>query len=378
MCSCPGRSQRLPPPHEPHSGNSKPDALALVQPGVITGQLQAKVRELGLYYPPDPASAEESSLGGNIATNAGGPRCLKYGVTRNYIMGLEIVLADGSIVRTGGRTHKNKLGFNLTDLFIGSEGMLGIVTEATLRLIPHPPARALTLASFAQATDAARAVQTILDAGFLPCALEVADSFTLAAARNYTQNVPPGNALLMVEIDGQAASVRSEQQQLLKLLKKNAALTLQSSHLPQGIEKLWAVRKAFSYSLRATGLTKLNEDVVVPRGKLLQLFQLSASLEKKYGVSVAAFGHAGDGNIHVNLMVPPAEADAPRTRQALDALFQKVIALGGTITGEHGVGLAKKPWWNQATTPALRDLHQRIKHSLDPFSLLNPGKFLDP
>jgi glycolate oxidase len=356
---------------------SREDGLAIVEPGVITGKLQSLVQKKGLYYPPDPASAAESSIGGNIATNAGGPRCLKYGVTRNYVMGLQVVLANGQLVQTGGRTHKNKLGFNLTDLFIGSEGMLGIITQATLRLLPHPPARALTVVSFSKATEAALAVQTILASGFLPSALEVADSFTLAAARKYTGHVPPGEALLMIELDGQAQSVQLEQKKIVALLQKLRALSIQSSHDPKGIEKLWAVRKSFSYSLRATGLTKLNEDVVVPRGQLLKLFQFSKQLAKKYGIEVASFGHAGDGNIHVNLMVPASEAASANTQAALDALFRQVLAWGGTITGEHGVGLAKKPWWKQATSSELRDLHLGIKNALDPQHLLNPGKFLD-
>lgn len=356
---------------------SKEDSLAVVQPGVITGEIQSRVRSQGLYYPPDPASAEESSIGGNIATNAGGPRCLKYGVTRNYVMGLQVVLANGELVHVGGRTQKNKLGFNLTDLFLGSEGMLGIVTQATLRLIPHPPARALIVASFANPTQAAAAVQKILGSGFLPCALEIADAFTLAAARKYTRNVPPGEALLMVEIDGQAESIRSELRKIIQLLKELSSLSIQSSCKPEGIEKLWAVRKAFSYSLRATGLTKLNEDVVVPRGKLLSLFAFSKTLQKKYGIQVASFGHAGDGNIHVNLMVPPEEAASPNTSAALNALFRQVLDWGGTITGEHGVGLAKKPWWIAATTPGLRSLHKTVKKALDPLGLLNPGKFLE-
>lgn len=356
---------------------SPEDGLAVVQPGVITGKIQALVKNKKLYYPPDPASAAESSIGGNIATNAGGPRCVKYGVTRNYILGLTVVLANGDAVKVGGRTHKNKLGFNLTDLFIGSEGMLGIVTEATLRLIPHPPAQALVIASFAQAPEAATAVQKILAAGFLPSALEVADGNTLAAARKHSSHVPKGNALLIIEIDGQLNSVRSEKTSIIKLLYQLKALHVQSAHEPLGIEKIWAVRKAFSASLRASGLTKLNEDVVVPRGKLAKLFKLSLSLQKKYEINFACFGHAGDGNIHVNLMVPASEVSSANTQAALNELFQHVLAWGGTITGEHGVGLAKKPWWNAATTPELRNLHHTIKNALDPLSLLNPGKFLD-
>lgn len=356
---------------------SAPDALAVVEPGVITGTLQQEVEKQGLYYPPDPASLNESSIGGNIATNAGGPRCLKYGVTRSYVMGLEVVLADGLRVQVGGRTHKNKLGFELTGLFVGSEGMLGLVTQATLRLIPKPPARATVVATFRTARQAADAVARIQQAGFLPCALEVADSLTLQAARKYTSNTPPGNAFLLVEIDGQPGAVRSDLRELTKVLESCRPVKIIPARTEAAIEKLWNMRRDFSYSLRATGLKKLNEDVVVPRGRLVDLFQFTTRLQKETGIRVAAFGHAGDGNIHVNLMLPTEEADTPRARQALDRLFAQVIEWKGTLTGEHGVGLAKKPWWNLAVPKELNTLHLTIKQSLDPDNRLNPGKFLD-
>jgi len=356
---------------------SAADGVAVVEPGVITGDLQTAVKKLGLFYPPDPASAGESSIGGNIATNAGGPRCLKYGVTRNYVLGLEVVLAHGDLVRLGGRTHKNKLGFNLTDLFTGSEGMLGLVTQATLRLIPHPPARSIVVASFAKAPHAAAAVRAIQKAGILPSVLEVADKFTLQAARRLNPDTPDGEALILVEIDGQSASVRSETRQLAALLKSCRALSVQFAGDGPRAEKLWDIRRGFSYSLKATGLTKLNEDVVVPRGKLVALFNFAGTLQKKYGLQVACFGHAGDGNIHVNLMVEPARAHSRENRRALDDLFAQVLKWKGSITGEHGVGLAKKPWWRDATSPELRRLHQAVKSALDPKHLLNPGKFLD-
>ncbi|MDR1145922.1 MAG: FAD-binding protein [Verrucomicrobiales bacterium] len=352
------------------------DCVAVVEPGVITRDLQDAVKKLGLFYPPDPASAKESSIGGNLATNAGGPRCLKYGVTRNYALGLDVVLADGRLVRCGGRTHKNKLGFNLTDLFIGSEGMLGVIVSATLRLIPLPPAHAVLVANFARAPQAAAAVNAIISAGFLPSALEVADPFTLAAARAYRPGAPAGDALLLVEIDGQKKSVAGEAAALGKILHRCGALTVQTALTDAAAEKLWDLRRDFSYALKATGLTKLNEDVVVPRGRLVDLFNFAGQLQKKFTVSVACFGHAGDGNIHVNLMVPTDRADAANNRRALDALFKQILAWRGSITGEHGVGLAKKPWWPLAADRDLRVLHQTIKHALDPHGILNPGKFL--
>jgi len=356
------------------------DGVAVVEPGVITGELQLQARLCRLFYPPDPASLKNSSIGGNIATNAGGPRCLKYGVTRHYVLGLEVVLADGTIVRVGGRTHKNKTGFDLVGLFVGSEGMLGIVTEAILRLLPLPPSRASISASFATVEDAAAAVQKILLEGFLPSALEIADHFTLEAARRHLGHeiVPKGEAHLLVDLDGHEASVRSEIETLGALIDSLGALTLQSAFGEQACEKLWDLRRGFSESLKATGLTKLNEDVVVPRGKLVELMKFTGDLQAKYGFPVACFGHAGDGNIHVNVMVAdPTRAEVRESMErALDDLFSFVIACGGAITGEHGIGLAKKRWWPQAISQESLQLHQAIKRALDPAGILNPGKFL--
>ena len=356
------------------------DGVAVVEPGVITGDLQREARNHRLFYPPDPASLKNSSIGGNIATNAGGPRCLKYGVTRQYVLGLEVVLADGTIVRVGGRTHKNKTGFDLVGLFVGSEGMLGIVTEAILRLLPLPPARASISASFPTVEDAAAAVQMILLRGFLPSALEIADRFTLEAARRHLgrEILPDGNAHLLVDLDGHEASVRSEMEALSAIIKSLGALTLQSAFGDQACESLWDLRRGFSESLKATGLTKLNEDVTVPRGKLVQLMKFAGDLQAKYGFPVACFGHAGDGNIHVNVMVAdPARAEVRQNMErVLDDLFGFVIASGGAITGEHGIGLAKKRWWPQAVSPESLLLHQTVKRALDPAGILNPGKFL--
>ena len=357
------------------------DGVAVVEPGVITGELQAAVRKLGLFYPPDPASLKECSIGGNIATNAGGPRCLKYGVTRSYVLGLEVVLADGRVLRCGGRTHKNKQGFDLAGLFVGSEGLLGIVTEATLRLLPHPPARATLAASFRSFREAADAVQKIFAAGFLPCALEIADPFTLQSAREFLgREIAPGaKSLVLVELDGQAESVKGECAALARLLGKIDAIRVLTAFGDEDCEKLWGLRRAYSASLKATGLTKLNEDVVVPRGKLVELAEFGERLAKKYGYPVACFGHAGDGNIHVNIMAKNYHEDRKVKAQvdrALDELFTWVLKAGGVITGEHGIGLAKKPWWKQAVDKVGRDTHTALKAALDPKGILNPGKFV--
>ncbi len=356
------------------------DGVAVVEPGVITGHLQAEVRKLGWFYPPDPASLKECSLGGNVATNAGGPRCLKYGVTRHYVLGLEAVLADGSIVKAGGRCHKNKTGFDLVGLMVGSEGMLGVVTQATLRIIPHPPMRAMLSAGFGSFTEAANAVQRILGSGFLPSALEIADKFTLRAAREYLGEsvTPQGEAHLLVEIDGQPESVKGELQQLAALVRGLGCICLEEALGEEACEVFWKLRREFSYSLRNTGLIKLNEDIVVPRSRLVDLVDFAEKLQGEFGFPVASFGHAGDGNIHVNIMVPTMDDPAIRERaeEALDRLFHQIIDWNGAITGEHGIGIAKKRWWQDAVPPAAHQAHLRLKAALDPNGILNPGKFL--
>jgi glycolate oxidase len=357
------------------------DAVAIVEPGVFTGDLKAAVRAQKLFYPPDPASMKDCTIGGNVATNAGGPRCLKYGVTRNYVIGLEVVLANGDVLRSGGRVHKNKTGFDLIGLFVGSEGMLGVVTEITLRLLPLPPGRATLSAAFATAGQAAEAVQAIFAAGFLPSSLEIADHVTLEAARRDLGKmiVPEGNAHLLVDLDGQEESVLSESAAIRDLLVKRKPNALEVATGEADCEKLWALRRQFSISLRATGLTKLNEDVVVPRSRLVDLMEFAESLQTKHEFPIACFGHAGDGNIHVNIMADRYNRDPAvreKVERALDDLFEQVLAWGGVITGEHGIGLAKKRWWPEATSTVVRDMHRRLKQILDPDGILNPGKFL--
>jgi len=358
------------------------DAVAIVEPGVITGNLKAAARAQKLFYPPDPASMKDCSIGGNIATNAGGPRCLKYGVTRNYVLGLEVVLANGDVLRTGGRVHKNKTGFDLIGLFVGSEGMLGIATEITLRLLPLPPAQCTLSAAFAKMSEAAGAVQEIFAKGFLPASLEIADGFTLEAARKDLGEalVPPGNAHLLVDLDGQEESVRNEAAAIRKLLAHKKPNALETATGEENCEKLWALRRQFSNSLRATGLTKLNEDIVVPRSRIVDLIEFAERLSAYSGFPIACFGHAGDGNIHINIMADRYNRDSgvrEKVGRALDDLFAQVLAWGGVITGEHGVGLAKKRWWPDATSEPVRELHRKLKKVLDPNGILNPGKFVD-
>ncbi len=357
------------------------DALAVVEPGVITADLQRAAREQKLFYPPDPASLEHCTIGGNVATNAGGPRCLKYGVTRNYIIGLEVVLAGGDVLRTGGRVHKNKTGFDLIGLFVGSEGMLGIATEITAKLLPLPPARATLSASFANMAQTAAMVQEIFARGFLPSSLEIADKFTLEAARSDSgaSDVPPGSAHLLIDLDGQPETVAVEMKALRELVVSRKPAAVEVATLESDCEKLWALRREFSNSLRATGLTKLNQDIVVPRSRLVDLVKFAESLSARSGFPIACFGHAGDGNIHVNIMADRYNREAGvrgKVQDALDQLFAQVLAWGGVITGEHGIGLAKKRWWTEATSDVSREVHQAIKRVLDPNRILNPGKFL--
>jgi glycolate oxidase len=358
------------------------DAIAVVEPGVITADLKASARARKLFYPPDPASMKDCSIGGNVATNAGGPRCLKYGVTRNYVTGLEVVLANGEVLRVGGRVHKNKTGFDLIGLFVGSEGMLGVVTEIMLRLLPLPPARATLSAAFATMSQAAAAVQEIFANGFLPSSLEIADSFTLEAARKDLGKtiVPAGSAHLLVDLDGQPESVRSEAESIRQLLVSKKASALEIAIGEEDCEKLWALRRQFSNSLRATGLTKLNEDVVVPRSRVVDLVEFAEKLSARSGFPIACFGHAGDGNIHVNIMADRYNREVAvreKVEHALDELFAQILAWGGVITGEHGIGLAKKRWWPEATSEVNRELHRKLKQVLDPNDILNPGKFVD-
>ena len=356
------------------------DFIAVVEPGVITQKLQQLAEQKGMFYPPDPASRADCTLGGNVATNAGGPRCLKYGVTRDYILGLEVVLADGTVAVLGGRTHKNKTGFDLARFFVGSEGLLGVVTEITVKLLPLPPATAALSIGFPSMRDASRAISGIFAAGLLPSALEIADAFTLEAVRKkFGADLLPGaRAHLLVGLDGQEKSVRSELLDLQKIVRRYQPLFAVPARGPKACDELWQLRREFSFALRDTGLVKMNEDIVVPRSRLEDLFHFTARLQRKHRIPIACFGHAGDGNIHVNLMIDRAKAgEMERSEGILDELFRQVLAWKGVITGEHGIGLAKKPWWPLAASPAVRELHRKIKSALDPAGILNPGKFLD-
>ena len=352
--------------------------LAIVEPNVITGDLQRAVEKVGLFYPPDPASLEMSSIGGNVAECAGGPRAFKYGTTRRYVLALEAVLPTGEIVATGSKAVKNVVGYDLTQLLVGSEGTLAIVTRVTLRLIPKPPARATLLALFADIRPAVDAVSALIQRRVVPAALELVDADSLSAIRDHLQQevVPPGTgAVLIVESDGMQAAVDEEIDRVADACRDAGAMRVSLAANDEDRDRLWNVRRLLSGALKATGLLKINHDVVVPRGRVPELFAVIANLRQTHQLRIAAFGHAGDGNIHVNLMVDRRDASQrARAKEAERALFEQVVALEGSISGEHGIGFAKAQYIGIELSPEEIALMKRVKTAFDPNGILNPGK----
>lgn len=350
--------------------------LARVQPNVITGDLQEAVERVGLFYPPDPASLKESAIGGNVAECAGGPRAFKYGTTRRYVLGLEAVLPTGEIIRTGSKAVKNVVGYDLTQLLVGSEGTLAIFTEIMLRLVPLPPARTALRASFATIEDAVEAVGKLIRARSVPAALELIDAECLAAVSAYTGTplAPAGTgAALVIEVDGVA--VTDEMALVEMACRRAGALEVQRARTDAEWNEVWRLRRELSASLKLISPARINHDVVVPRGRIPELFRLIAQLRARSGMRIPCFGHAGDGNIHVNLMLDPGESrESPRAREAERALFEGVVALEGSISGEHGIGFSKAPYLGLELSVAEIALMKRIKVAFDPHGILNPGK----
>jgi glycolate oxidase len=352
--------------------------LAVVQPAVITGELQAAVESRGLFYPPDPQSLKESSIGGNVAECAGGPRAFKYGVTKRYVLALEAVLPTGEIVRTGSKAVKNVVGYDLTQLLVGSEGTLAIITEITLRLVPKPPAVATLRACFGDVTSAVRAVTELLRRRVVPVTLELMDADSLQAVVDYVGErlAPEGTgALLLLEVDGFPEAVEAEAQRLEDACRAAGAIEVLRAANDAERSALWRVRRETSYALRTIAGLKLNNDVVVPRGRVPELIALVERLRRAHRLRIPCFGHAGDGNIHVNIMVSPEDADeVARARQAVSELFEGVVALEGSISGEHGIGFAKAPYIGLELSPDVIALSKRVKAAFDPHGILNPGK----
>jgi glycolate oxidase len=356
--------------------------LAVVQPNVITGHLQRATEEVGLLYPPDPASLDRSALGGNIAECAGGPRAFKYGTTRRYVLGLEAVLPTGEVVHTGSKAVKNVVGYDLTQLLVGSEGTLAIITQIILRLVPKPSARATLLGMFADIPAAVTAVTALIGLRVVPAAIELVDASSLQAVQGYLGHkiVPHGvDTLLIVEVDGTRNAVDEEISLVERACRESAAMSVVRADTDSEREQLWAVRRQLSLALKATGLLKINHDVVVPRGRVPQLFEAVAVLKREHRLRIACFGHAGDGNIHVNIMVDPDDREElAHAHEAERELFERVVMLEGSISGEHGIGFAKAKYLGIELSRDEIALMQRIKIAFDPNGILNPGKIFPP
>jgi len=350
------------------------------QAGVITARLDEVAAEHGLFYPPDPGSLRISTIGGNVAENSGGLRGLKYGVTRDYVMGLELVLPDGKVVTLGNGCVKDVAGYSMKDLFIGSEGTLGIVTEVLLKLLPRPPARRTMLATYARMEDAAETVSSIIAARIIPCTLEFLDRMTIGCAEDYVGIGLPTDceAILLMETDGHPAAVEDEAARMAEIARSHGARDVLVAQDEQEARKLASARRSAFSALARMRPTTILEDVTVPRSALAEMVSFIAATATRHGLMVGTFGHMGDGNLHPTFLTDERDTEEMRrVHLALEEIVGKTLSLGGTITGEHGVGLAKKPWLKQQLGEASYDLMRMVKHALDPHDRLNPGKIFD-
>ncbi len=354
------------------------NTCAVVEAGVINGEFQARVEAEGLFYPPDPSSLAQCTLGGNIACCSGGPRCLKYGVTKDYVQGLTIVLASGEVLEWGGKLHKNVTGYNLAQLFIGSEGTLGAVTRMILRLLPLPRARSTAAAFFPSLNGATDAVVGIMGAGILPATLEIMDQLTIKVVEEYVQMGLPADveALLIVEQDGNdQAAVDREVEVMVEVCRAHGASAIRRAKDAAERNELWRARRSISGALGRYRPSKLGEDIVVPRGQIPAMVRRVKEIGEEYRLAIPVFGHAGDGNLHPNILFDyrvPGELE--RVQGAAAAIFRAALSLGGTLTGEHGIGSLKKEFLEEALGPLGVGVMRDIKAALDPKGILNPGK----
>lgn len=351
--------------------------LAVVEPGVVTADLQREVEALGLFYPPDPASKDFCTLGGNVAECAGGPRCVKYGVTKDYVLGLEVVTPQGEIISTGGRTLKNVVGYDLTKLFVGSEGTLGVVTKIILKLLPKPEAKKTMLVQFATIEGAARAVAAIIAHKIIPTTLEFLDGATIDCVRDISPIALPAEcrALLIIEVDGEPDLIARQAEKILAIIEPLGVVDTRVAATPAESEEIWKVRRSVSPSLRKVNPDKFNEDIVVPRSKVPEMIRALEKLATEHQVPIVNFGHAGDGNIHVNVMVDLRQPGmSERIDTIMDGVFAAAIALKGSISGEHGIGTAKARYLAMELDPATIAAMRAIKRALDPDNIMNPGK----
>jgi glycolate oxidase len=356
---------------------SADDLYVVCQPGITTWELQQAVEKHGVFFPPDPASYKDSFIGGNIAENAGGMRTPKYGNTKRYVLGLEIVTATGEIIRTGGKTEKNVVGFDLTGLMCGSEGMLGIITEATLKLLPSTETTSTVRASFKSMEEACKVLTKFTPESILPMAMEVIDKYCIEAIeQNFAFGLSKdAAAILLVAVDGSHEEVARNAETIERILSENGGFEILRAKSKEEEDKLWDVRRAISPSLMKFGNLKINEDVVVPRSKVPELVARIEEIGKKHNTFVANFGHAGDGNIHVNFVINRDNPDEiTRARECVKETFKLSVELGGTISGEHGIGYVKAQYLDLAIDKPTLEIMKAIKRVFDPNGILNPGK----
>lgn len=353
------------------------DRLAVVQPGVVYMDLDRALSPHGFFFPPDPASGTVSTLGGNVATNAGGIKGAKYGTTKDYVLALEVVLPDGRILRTGSKCMKSVSGYDLTKLFVGSEGTLGIITEITFKVNPKPPLTSTAMATFQRLEDAGRAVSEIMYSGIIPSALEVVDQQSLVAInQNTNMGLPEVEAMLVAETDGYThAETDYQMKKIIGIFEKNHAESINHADKAENAAALWAARKS-AYGVMARINNNLAvEDLAVPMSKVPEMLRFIADLAKKYNLPIPTVGHAGDGNLHPVISYDGTDSDqVKRVEKASAELFEKVVSLGGTLTGEHGIGLAKAPYMSLEHDPVSMDVMRSMKKLFDPNNVLNPGK----
>jgi glycolate oxidase len=353
----------------------KEDLYAIAQPGVVTEQFQAAVEAKDLFYPPDPASQSVCTLGGNVGECAGGLRGLKYGTTRNYILGLEVVTPEGRIVRTGARTVKSVAGYDVTRLMVGSEGTLGVVTSITLRLLPLPPVRRAVACLFEDIAGAAEAASEIIADGCVPSVLELMDHTTVGAVESYLKESIGGRVLLLAEFDGVRSLADEEASRALAVLKGKSGVLVDGQVESERAELLWRARRSALPALTRIAPTVVLEDVTVPRSKLRQMIQSARKAAGKYEIRIAVFGHAGDGNLHPTFLIDRRDSgQVKRLDAAISEIMGICIDLGGTVSGEHGIGIDKMPFLKLELGEAGYEIMRRLKASLDPRGIMNPGK----
>lgn len=354
------------------------NAAVRTEAGVITADLQSQVEKHGLFYPPDPSSIRHSTIGGNIACNAGGPRCLKYGVTGDYVLGLTVVLADGNVLRTGGKPIKDVTGYDLNGLFTGSEGTLGVITEALLRLVAKPGYARTALAEYISLADASHTVNAILKAGILPATLELMDQTAIVCIEEAMHLGLPTDieALLLIETDGtDEQTVLREIEATARICQEKGARSVKLAQTEAERSSLWKARRSISPSLARKAPNKLGEDITVPRSAIPEVIQRLRGISAKYGLPIVIFGHAGDGNLHPNILFDKRQPEQwAKVEQMVVEIFDASLALGGTLSGEHGVGVLKRPHLERALGPLSIEVQRRIKQALDPMNILNPGK----